>query len=333
MLSEMPNPSSGETRASWWQAIFDASEDALFVCAHDGLIMESNRRAKTFFTAAAIAVPSIYDTLTEQAAERLKAVIERGAPAPECLSSISFIPCGHLRMIVDLTASRLEGDFWLISIRDATRRWRMESHVHRLMAALDATPDVFFLTDADYKITYVNGAFQTVTGHNIEETLGHCAEFLRAPEEREKISQYIAAVETGADWVGEITNVRRDGSRYPVEATVSPIYDRRGDLLGYVSCERDISAKKKLQEELLSQRDYSHSILHSIDAAWTVDNIRQIMGKAAPWVKEDTAAVLAQLRTLNGLLTSEPALTILVTHDHDQFEKLITFGAIGKLQV
>lgn len=284
MLSETPHPSKGETRASWWQAIFDASEDALFVCAADGLILESNRRAQTFFDAPFSLNTKIYAALTAPAAERLRQLLSGGSPVPETLSSISFVPGGNLRMIVDLSLSRLDEQHWLVTLRDATRRWRMESHVHRLMTALDATPDVFFLTDADYKITYVNGAFQTVTGHNIEETLGRSAEFLRANEEHAKISSYIKAVENGTDWVGEIINVRRDGSRYPVEATVSPIYDRAGDLLGYVSCERDITAKKKLQEEIVSQRDYSQSILHSIDAAvYSVDRQFRLTHLNSTW--------------------------------------------------
>lgn len=283
MLSDTPQ-SSSETRASWWQAIFDASEDALFVCGSDGTIQELNRRARSLFETASLQTSKIFDALTAQTAERLRMLMERGSSAPETISSASFIPAGHLRMIVDLLVSKLDAEHWMISVRDATRRWRMESHVHRLMTAMDATPDVFFLTDADYKITYVNGAFQTVTGHNIEEALGRCAEFLRAPEDREKILRYISAVESGSDWVGEITNVRRDGSRYPVEATVSPIYDRNGDFLGYVSCERDITAKKKLQEELLSQRDYSRSILHSIDAAvYSVDRQFRLAQVNSTW--------------------------------------------------
>lgn len=256
----------------------------MFVCAADGVILELNRRARVLFESAALQTTRLFDALTAQTGERLRTLMERGGTAPETISAASFIPAGHLRMIVDLVVSRLDTDHWLVCVRDATRRWRMESHVHRLMTAMDATPDVFFLTDADYKITYVNGAFQTVTGHNIEETLGRCAEFLRAPEDRDKISRYIAAVEAGADWVGEITNVRRDGSQYPVEATVSPIYDRNGDLLGYVSCERDITGKKKLQEELLSQRDYSRSVLHSIDAAvYSVDRQFRLTQLNSTW--------------------------------------------------
>jgi glyoxylase-like metal-dependent hydrolase (beta-lactamase superfamily II) len=62
---------------------------------------------------------------------------------------------------------------------------------------------------------------------------------------------------------------------------------------------------------LQSGREY----LHSIDAAWNMDNIRHVKGKAAPWVKEDVDAVLAQLRFLNELSQREQQLHILVTHD------------------
>jgi glyoxylase-like metal-dependent hydrolase (beta-lactamase superfamily II) len=70
-------------------------------------------------------------------------------------------------------------------------------------------------------------------------------------------------------------------------------------------------------------------ILHSIDAAWNMDNIRHVKGKAAPWVKEDVPAALAQLRWLNGLLTSEPELTILVTHDDELFTTVTASGLVG----
>jgi glyoxylase-like metal-dependent hydrolase (beta-lactamase superfamily II) len=71
-------------------------------------------------------------------------------------------------------------------------------------------------------------------------------------------------------------------------------------------------------------------ILHSVDAAWVTDNIREVKGKAAPWVKEDAAAVMGQLRWLKAIGESERDLTILVTHDDALFERLTGSGLIGK---
>jgi PAS domain S-box-containing protein len=202
---------TGETRASWWQAIFEASEDALLVCTREGKLLESNRRAQKLLDRSILKPGcNFFEALTATTGARLKALIERDSSRQEVLSSISFVPGANQRLVVDLMVSRLDANHWMLTIKDATRRWRMESHVNRLMTALDATPDVFFLTDADYQITYVNGAFQTVTGHSIEESLGRTAEFLRASTDHEKIRQYIRAVETGADWVGELSNVRSE---------------------------------------------------------------------------------------------------------------------------
>ncbi|MFL6821808.1 MAG: MBL fold metallo-hydrolase [Xanthobacteraceae bacterium] len=70
-------------------------------------------------------------------------------------------------------------------------------------------------------------------------------------------------------------------------------------------------------------------ILHSVDSAWIMDNITQSRGKAAPWVKEDVPAVMAQLRWLNTIAATENNITILVTHDDELFERLTRNGSIG----
>ena len=73
--------------------------------------------------------------------------------------------------------------------------------------------------------------------------------------------------------------------------------------------------------------------MHSVDAAWNVDNIRQMKGKAAPWVKENVPAIRGQLRWLNALLKNEPAMTVLVTHDDDLFNALAREGLVGELAI
>ena len=77
------------------------------------------------------------------------------------------------------------------------------------------------------------------------------------------------------------------------------------------------------------QLQSGQEFLHSVDAAWNMDNIRAVKGKAAPWVKEDVPAVMAQLAWLNSLMQREPALNILVTHDGELLDRLIVRGALG----
>jgi glyoxylase-like metal-dependent hydrolase (beta-lactamase superfamily II) len=70
-------------------------------------------------------------------------------------------------------------------------------------------------------------------------------------------------------------------------------------------------------------------ILHSVDVGWTLDNIRAVKGKAAPWVKEDVPAVIGQLHWLNAILRQEPNVRLLVTHDDALFASMVAEGVIG----
>jgi glyoxylase-like metal-dependent hydrolase (beta-lactamase superfamily II) len=65
------------------------------------------------------------------------------------------------------------------------------------------------------------------------------------------------------------------------------------------------------------------------DAAWHMDSVRKNAGKDAPWIVEDTAAVNAQLKWLNGLYTSEKNLIIVASHDDDEHKDLIAKKLLG----
>ncbi|MCF8476352.1 MAG: MBL fold metallo-hydrolase [Pseudolabrys sp.] len=70
-------------------------------------------------------------------------------------------------------------------------------------------------------------------------------------------------------------------------------------------------------------------ILHSVDVGWVLENIRQVKGKAAPWVKEDVPAVIGQLRWLNDILNNERNVSLLVTHDDELIMSAVKTGIIG----
>lgn len=65
------------------------------------------------------------------------------------------------------------------------------------------------------------------------------------------------------------------------------------------------------------------------DAAWHMDGVRKVAGKDAPWIVEDTAAVNAQLKWLNGLYSSEKNLVIVASHDDDEHKELVAKKLLG----
>jgi glyoxylase-like metal-dependent hydrolase (beta-lactamase superfamily II) len=65
------------------------------------------------------------------------------------------------------------------------------------------------------------------------------------------------------------------------------------------------------------------------DATWHMDGVRLVTGKDAPWITEDRAAILAQLRWLNGLSSTEPGVAIVASHDDEQRAALIKSRVLG----
>jgi hypothetical protein len=60
-----------------------------------------------------------------------------------------------------------------------------------------------------------------------------------------------------------------------------------------------------------------------------MDGVREIIGKDAPWITEDTGAVLAQLTWLNGLSRTDPGLVVVASHDEEQHVTLTQQGVLA----
>jgi len=255
--------------------LFEQAEDAQLVCDQRGRILEANPRAGFLRGPAGSLVrrgDALLESLTDATRGRFTTLLRSGQRGQSTLGGVTLMSGQRLAMMADMQVTALGDGHFLVTIRDSSRRWRMESHMQRLVTALDATPDLFFLTDAEDRLTYVNTAFQSVTGYSIEDALGRTDDFLRSPGQERVIREYRETVRAGRDWVGELQNVRLNGSTYPVAATLAPIFDSKGEYIGLVASERDMTQRQQLQGQLRRERDFVRSILNSVEAAiYTVD--------------------------------------------------------------
>lgn len=253
----------------WWRCLFNESEDAQLVYASDGTIQEANRAAIRLLglSGREDALPNLYQMLTSTAAARVAALLQQHVGSQVTLPAVALMVEGQISLLADLQITPLGQGFSLVTIRDATRRWRMESHVQRLVTAMDATPDVVFLTDVEFRLVFVNPSFLRDTGYSIEEALGRSADFLRAAGQEEQWEACREKVRAGKEWQGELVNVRNDGSTYLASVSMAPIFDRKGGFLGCVSFERDITQMRRVQQELQRESAFVRSIVNSMDAA------------------------------------------------------------------
>jgi glyoxylase-like metal-dependent hydrolase (beta-lactamase superfamily II) len=65
------------------------------------------------------------------------------------------------------------------------------------------------------------------------------------------------------------------------------------------------------------------------DCAWLMDNVRLVRGKDAPWIIEDEALVMAELKWLNEVDRTEKNVSIVVSHDDEQRKQYIAAHILG----
>jgi two-component system, cell cycle sensor histidine kinase and response regulator CckA len=268
------DPAAGVTHhVRWWRRVFEDAEDAHLLC-QNGYATQYNRSARRLLQVPPTdeAEPRPLRTFFELPIARQLAAISSGVGRSEAFPATPVLLGGHPAFLADLQVIHLDENHSVVILKDTSRLQRLEAHTRRLVAAIDATPDVVFLTNPEFRLTYVNPAFQDVTGYSIEESLGRPHDFLRLPSEVDKVAAYLATARSGRDWRGELLNLRRDGSVYAVEAVISPICDRDGTSLGFAAFERDLTVRKQLEAELRLERNLVRSILNSLDAAvYTLD--------------------------------------------------------------
>jgi len=124
--------------------------------------------------------------------------------------------------------------------------------------ALEAVSDGIVIVDArrpDYPITWVNSAFERITGYAAEEILGQNCRFLQGddtdPDELERLRTAVAAHQ---EVEVVLRNYRRDGEAFWNALRVAPVHDEGGRLTHFVGAMTDITRQRDF-EQALAYRD------------------------------------------------------------------------------
>ncbi len=132
---------------------------------------------------------------------------------------------------------------------------RESEEFQRLSAQIFAhTQDGLLITNPRRVILSTNRAFIEISGYSEDELLGQDAKelFLVGSDRDTVFSNITAALETGRHWQGELWSQKKNGSPFPVVASISAVMSRHGEVSHYICLIADISRRKK-DELLLKQ--------------------------------------------------------------------------------
>jgi len=153
---------------------------------------------------------------------------------------------------VEISLSPLEteeGTMVMSAVRDITDRRKAEQKFRGLM---ESAPDAMIIVGRDGKITLVNSQAERLFGYQRAELLGQSVELLvpdrfqgKHPGHRGEFFAQPTPRSMGAGM--ELKALRKDGSEFPVEISLSPLETEEGTLV--MSAIRDISDREQAEKK------------------------------------------------------------------------------------
>lgn len=212
------------------------------------------------------------------------------------------------------------------SIRDISERKKLEE---KFKSLLDSAPDATVIVNDAGIIQMINHQTETLFGYTKAELVGEAVELLIPADLRSKHvkhrGNFIKAAKVRTMGAGiELNAVKKNGVRFPVEISLSPISTEEGMLVS--ASVRDISARKVLEDELKKSNSeleaFTYSVSHDLRAP-----LRGIIGFTAI-LEEDYANKLdEEARRITAVIKSN---TLKMGHLIDD---LLAFSRMGKKEI
>ena len=121
----------------------------------------------------------------------------------------------------------------------------------RLVTVVENTAEAIIITDTDGHIQYVNPAFEAITGYTRDEAFSQNISLLDSGHhDASFFKQMWDSLRRGEIWRGRFTNKKKDHSLYETEATISPVKNSAGEIIHFVSVQRDITREVQLEKQL-----------------------------------------------------------------------------------
>jgi PAS domain S-box-containing protein len=164
----------------------------------------------------------------------------------------------------------------LLSLRDVTERRQIEQKLvesekrYRLLA--ENITDGVWTTDMDLHLTYVSPSVRRPRGYDVEIDIALPIEKILTAESLENAmatfqEQMVKDASQGIDpsrsWTLDLEAYRKDGSTVWVEEKVSFLRDLDGRPIGLLGVTRDISERKKTEEELRQSEQKYRALVES----------------------------------------------------------------------
>ena len=142
--------------------------------------------------------------------------------------------------------------------------------LERAVAATNSGIVVADATVDGFPLTYVNSAFERLTGYSAGECVGRNCRFLQGPgTDPATVAELSEALRTGQESRTVLLNYRADGSPFYNELRMAPVLDDAGRVVQVIGVQNDVTELVRRERALEDERDRALADLRVLQEALT----------------------------------------------------------------
>jgi PAS domain S-box-containing protein len=214
-----------------------------------------------------------------------------------------------------------EGDVILLelvasSIGQIIRKVEYLEQIKLFSQALIHTPAIVMITNTKGELEFINDAFTKELGFEFDEVIGNNPNFLNPDI---KLNEFYLDVRKSIAkkgyWQDEIVNVKKNGDKIIVSASIAPFTDDDQKLSHYIIVEEDITEKRKLERQFVNAIIEAQDIEKQNFGEELHDSISQILSAESMYIDllidqnkdrlDGKAKFLTKIKELNNTAINE----------------------------
>ena len=193
-----------------------------------------------------------------------------------------------------------------------------------------------------WPITYVNPAFERMTGYVADDVLGQSLRILQGPEtDAEVLNRITARLRSGDPSRETVLNYRKDGTPFWTELDINPVTNSAGDVTHWVSIQRDVTDRyeSEMMFSGVSRKTpgmlYTYRLFPDGSSCFPYASgaLEQLYGLTAKAIREDARPIIERLHPddLDGVMRTLKASEEKLSPWKFSFRSILPDGRIVRL--
>ncbi len=265
-----------------YRNLFESATDAVFTTDMQGRFTSGNRKAEEIggYNREELIGKSFTSLISKKEIPRMENIFQKVIKGKTATFEVDIKgKSGDLVPLeVSTTSIVREGGKsvgMLAMARDITERRQAQEKLQKseeqYRSLFESATDGIFTMDSQTRFTSGNRKAEEMCGYSRDELIGEYATLILPEEEIPRMANALKKVLNGETDTYETRIITKNGELLPIEVTSSPI-EIDGKIIGTMGMARDITERKKAEEELRRSEEKYRQLTEEInDAIYTID--------------------------------------------------------------